>query len=241
MSDSDSVVNDFPLESIAALDQEHLGKLRPGHLANVDAPQLALHTHIGQMLFLGRRMTLRKHEIVGVIRFASQMRLMWDAISHDDPYADWWLIKIEKSLKSAKRQITGSHAQLLKRFTSLDELDWPTVSSSKPLQVPLAFSNPYGYQGAYLVLEVDKLARTVISARHFGLIPNRELVRLLAMAGRCVRRAFMPTMQYKSIGVTRDDIRRQTRLAVAAKDLMGKVPEDVLDGRSKASLIVSAS
>ena len=70
-----------------------------GNLTSEQVPQLTLHTRLGQNLFFGRKPATGQHEIVGLVRFASQVRYIWNGACHDDPYADWWLIKIDHALQ----------------------------------------------------------------------------------------------------------------------------------------------
>ena len=44
------------------------------------------------------------------------------------------------------------------------------MTSAKPYRVALNFANPYAYWGAHLIAEFDTTARTVLTAKHVGLI-----------------------------------------------------------------------
>ena len=59
---------------------------------------LTVQSHHAQRLILGRAATLEKPAIVGLVGFADRLRVIWNAARADDPYADWWLIKIDEAL-----------------------------------------------------------------------------------------------------------------------------------------------
>ena len=39
--------------------------------------------------------------IVGLLGFASQLRVIWQAARLSDPYAEWWLVKVDQALSQA--------------------------------------------------------------------------------------------------------------------------------------------
>jgi integrating conjugative element protein (TIGR03761 family) len=205
-----------------------------GNLTSEQVPQLTLHTRLGQNLFYGRKPTSGQHEIVGLVRFASQVRYIWNGACHDDPYADWWLIKVDQALQMARTELQRSTQQMQQRFTELADVSLSVGVSEKPLQVPLQFTSPYAYQGAYLLADLDGLARMILSARHFALIPSNDANRLLKFAGRSVRRAFLSPMPYKFLGLSRIDLAQGTAKVEQARQLMGEVPDDILKNETRA-------
>ena len=60
---------------------------------------LTVQSHHAQRLILGRAAALHKPAIVGLVGFADRLRVIWNAARADDPYADWWLIKIDEALE----------------------------------------------------------------------------------------------------------------------------------------------
>ena len=207
---------------------------KPGHLVSSVTPSLILHTQIAQLVFRGRAETKNKPEIIGLLGFASQLNLIWNAARQDDPYADWWLIKIEAALHNERHALQQSLKQIKEQFSTMEMVSLPVSKSAKPLTVPLRFSNPYAYQGAYLVADFDELVRTVMTARHFGLMATKDASDLTGLASKSARRAFVSVIGYKPLDMTRDDINRESDKAKRAKALMGDVPSDILAEQTRA-------
>lgn len=216
----------------AALDGDQTTQ-RPGKLASMDAPRLTLHTHLGQRLFTGRKRSRDKAEIVGLVRFAAQVRILWRAACRDDPYADWWLVKLDRAFQDTEQTLSALLEQAQNRLAEVPGVSLSSAVSDKPVQRVLQFSSPYAYRGAYLLADLDRLARTVISARHYGLIGSNDQQRVLHLAGRAVRRTFLIAMSYQSLGLRRIDIRCGDKKVLQAEEAMGKIPEDIVNNHTR--------
>ena len=207
---------------------------RPGPLRAEDVPQLTLHTHMAQMLFHGRPAAPDKPEIIGLTRFASQTRYLWINAQEDDPYADWWMFQLDQALTVASGDCQGALEQLKSRYYASTSVSLPLLSVSiKPIQVPLQFTSPYAYRGAYLLVDLDMLTRTLLSTRHYALITSDELQRWSMGAMRSVKRAYLVAMRYKALGVTRADVNADNEKAQQARAILGALPADILDGRTR--------
>ncbi|HHH31158.1 MAG TPA: DUF1845 domain-containing protein, partial [Polyangiaceae bacterium] len=53
-------------------------------------------------------------------------------------------------------------------------------------------------------------------------------------ANRAARRALQSALGYRYLAVTRDDVRQGTAKAARARELMGRVPQEVVDGEARA-------
>ena len=69
---------------------------QPGALRAVVT--LTLETRQAQRMVKGRSGTVDKPAIMGLIGFANRLRVIWQGARADDPYADWWLVKIHDAL-----------------------------------------------------------------------------------------------------------------------------------------------
>jgi len=57
---------------------------------------------------------------------------------------------------------------------------------------------------------------------------------MLQRGGRTVRRTFVIPTQWKHCAISRDDLRLDTPRGRAAREAMGQLPQDVLDGTRRA-------
>ena len=68
---------------------------------------LTLQTRQAQRLVKGRSYSADRPAIIGLIGFANLVRSVWHGARADDPYADWWMLKIHEALEQVKRELSG--------------------------------------------------------------------------------------------------------------------------------------
>lgn len=197
---------------------------------------LTLQTRHAGRLVKGRPGSTDKPPITGLLGFANLLRVIWHGAIGDDPYADWWLVKVDQALVLATEEIAGTKAALDERLASTEGLDIDAAASVKPTRVKLQFANPYAYRGAQLLAAYDGFARRVLSARYVGLLTRDESERLLHQAAKPIRRAFSSALGYRFLAITRSDVDRQTAKAEQAAALMGALPQEILSGEVRAEL-----
>lgn len=193
--------------------------------------QLLIQTRKAQILVRGRAPAKDRPGIPGLVRFGLIARRMWIASSLDDPYADWYLIKVLEALDDGREELQAMQGKVAKILEGVRGVELTIGESDSPIQVPLRFANPYGYMGAYLIADYDELARTVLTAKHVGLMVRDDAERMLALGGRLVRRVFSATQGWKYLSVTRDDMAANNARARKAIETMGEIPDKaVLEG-----------
>ena len=195
---------------------------------------LTIQTWQAQQLVRGRNGTPEKPAITGLVGFANQLRMIWQAARNDDPYADWWLIKVHEALDSARQLIKQRQTELDARFDQMTAMEVTVAASSRPYRVPLRFANPYAYRGARLIAEYDTLVRTVLTGTHIGLFDGETSDGLLKPCTRKIRGVFALPQNYRSLGIDRETVRTGTGKAARAAELMGDVPDDVIRGEHRA-------
>jgi integrating conjugative element protein (TIGR03761 family) len=198
---------------------------------------LTLQTRQAQLLVRGRKGAADKSPIIGLMGFADRLRLIWQAARDDDPYADWWLIKVHEGIEvalSLVQQQQQSFNELLKQ-TAAFEIS-PAVSK-KPFRMPLQFANPYAYQGAKLLSDYDRLVCTALTAQHVGLLDRESCRGELNPCSHKIRSLFCLPQGYRSLGVNRQMIRDDKEASERACQQMGQVPDDVLNGECRAPLV----
>jgi integrating conjugative element protein (TIGR03761 family) len=195
-----------------------------------------LQTHHAQRLIRGRAATADKSAIVGLFGFAERLRGIWQGARQDDPYADWWLVKMEDALVAAERQIQAEHAALAERLKALPALEVTVATSRKVYRTPLRFANPYAFRGAKLLAEYDELARGALTARHVGLMEANDAERLLGLCAGKIRGLFCLPQGYRFLGIDREALAQGTAKAERARKAMGEVPADVLSEDRRAVL-----
>ena len=92
---------------------------------------LSLQTHHAQRLIRGHPAAAGKPAIIGLFGFADRLRGIWQGARQDDPYADWWLVKIEDALVAAEQMIKAERATLAQRLEALPALEVAVATSRK--------------------------------------------------------------------------------------------------------------
>ena len=205
---------------------------RPGTLRG--EASLLIQTRQAQRLVYGRRHSQEQAGIIGLVRFGMLTKRIWASAMLDDPYADWFLIQIHESLESGRETVRELKAHVDALLQAVEGVDITVAHSLKPVRVPLQFANPYGYMGAYLIADYDELVRAVLTARHVGLLARDTAEQMLQRGGRTVRRTFVIPTQWKHCAISRNDLRLDTPRGHAAREAMGELPQDVLDGTRRA-------
>jgi integrating conjugative element protein (TIGR03761 family) len=196
---------------------------------------MEIQTRQAQRLVYGRRADGGKPAIFGLLRFGTMLRPIWEGAATDDPWADWCLVQIERDLLEAREALEALMAQIQKRLNSLPALDVAVAQSVEPVKVDLTFTSPYAFMGAYLLADYDVLVRSVLTGRHVGLFDRDTAERTLREGGRIVRRAFNTAQGYKYLGVCREDVRQGTKKAARAAEMLGSLPQAVVDGTLRAA------
>lgn len=196
---------------------------------------MEIQTRQAQRLVYGRMASEGKHEIVGLLRFAAMLRPIWSGSIAGDPYADWWLVKIERQLTRARDQLKEMAATVEQSLAGAPAVNVVVAQSLSPAKVELNFSNPYAFHGAYRLADYDALVRAVLTARHVGLMDSRTSERLLAQGGRLLRATYETAKGYRYMGITRMDLAQGTAKARKAQEALGDLPQPVVTGELRAA------
>lgn len=197
---------------------------------------LTVQTRQAQRLIRGRNGNADKPTIIGLVGFADRLRVIWQAARNDDPYADWWLVKVDEALERARDLVQKEQGVLDAQLEQLTALEVAVAESMKPFRIALQFANPYAYRGAQLIAEYDKFVRTLLTGHHVGLLSGVAMEGLLNACARKIRGAFAVPQGYHFLNVDRSALQQGTANASRARQVMGEVPEDVMNGAHQAPL-----
>lgn len=197
---------------------------------------LTVQTRQAQRLIRGRSGTADKSAIIGLVGFADRLRVIWHAARSDDPYAHWWLIKVDEALEGARERIANERSALDAALEQVTALEVAVAESTKPYRIALQFANPYAYRGAQLIADYDTFVRTLLTAQHVGIVGDATTEGLLNGCARKIRGVLALPQGYRFLGIDRAAVRQQTATAQRARQAMGEVPEEILNGERKAAL-----
>ena len=208
-------------------------KLNLGSLRS--AMSLTLHTHHASRIWHGRAASEGRPGIMGLNGFIAVMNKMKRGAEQDDPYSDWWMLRIEEKLEQTK-----SGLQTLREQVDQVLADIPPALSLgenlnvQPVKLPLFVNAQLGFMAVYLLADYDDLARKLILAHHTALIDRHTLERWLNEGGHALRSLFSLAQQYRYSGTQRDDFAANNAAARAALEKYGELPQDVLEGTRRS-------
>lgn len=194
---------------------------------------LVLQTRHAQRLVRGRAGCAGKPRIVGLLTFATLLRIVWRRALEGDPYAAWWLEKTEEALRAAERGLTNAQSAMDEALSAVEAMQVARPVSLKPLRVALRFSNPCAFRAARALGRFDGLARTVLCARHVGVMPGPAAEAVLNSGARRVRGVLQSANGYRPLGTTVKDVAECNARGRKARAAMGELPEEFLSGVHK--------
>jgi integrating conjugative element protein (TIGR03761 family) len=208
--------------------QLNLGSLR-------SAMSLTLHTHHASRIWHGRAPAEGRPGIIGLNAFLAVMNKMKRGSEQDDPYSDWWMLRIEDKLADTKTRLQGLREQVDQALADVP----PALSlgenlNVQPVKLPLFVNAQLGFMAVYLLADYDDLARKLILAHHTALIDRGTLERWLDDGAHALRSLFSLAQQYKYSGAQRDDFAANNAVARAAHEKFGELPQDILEGTRRS-------
>ena len=214
------------LKTATVQDEQQKENNRPGRLFG--SIPFEIHTMDAQLLFLGY---VTKGS-VGLLQFAGQMTAIWDASEKDDPYADWYLLKVYDAiiqLRNQLAQIIQDYKEKIRVTYGQTNLLFTPFVSQKPVIKNLWFRTQYGYLGAGVVGDFDELMRVVLTANRVGVLLDKTQDAIRSEWVERVISLFQLPFKWQSFTLTRADIKADNDAAKSAQKALGKVPSNVLD------------
>jgi integrating conjugative element protein (TIGR03761 family) len=138
-----------------------------------------------------------------------------NAARRDDPYADWWLIKVHEAIEANETFIRQRQVELDKHLEQMTGMEVNVAASQHPCRVPLQFANPYAYRAAQLVASYDRLVCTALTARHIGLLDGAATAQVQQACARKLRALFMIPQGYRMLKIDRTWCKRQTAIGAS--------------------------
>lgn len=197
---------------------------------------LTTQSRYARLLVLGRSATANTPAIMGLLAFADQLRIIWNASRADDPWADWWLIKIDDAIDLVQHRLETIATKIRRYLQAQPALEIDIATSERPYRIKLRFINPYAYRGAQLVAEFDAAVRTILTARHVGLFSEEQSYRQIESCSAVLRSLFAIPQNYRVLRIDRAAVKAGAPAAISAAEIMGQVPSAILLGEQRPRL-----
>lgn len=189
---------------------------------------LTLQTTAAQKLFFGVKQNNKTS--VNLLQFGGRMTDIWLAAKKDDPYADWFLVKVYDKVSTLRQQIAIAikrYKAQLDEASELSRLNFTLFTSAQPTKQALRFGTQYGYLGASLVADYDELMQVILTARQVGILFDQPHHIIQQTWRQQLLSLFKLPYRWQAFGLTRQDVKEQTDKATKAKERMGKLPNGI--------------
>jgi integrating conjugative element protein (TIGR03761 family) len=194
---------------------------------------LSLHTMDAQMLFMG----YNQESSIGLLRFSGVMSQLWKAASKDDPYADYYLLKVYDGiikLRNELNELIKEKEALLSSFTHSEHLHVPIFASKTPVTKTLWFNTPYGYLATALIAGFDRLMQLMLTLERIGVLVHQSHHALKIEWTMKIGRVFKFVLKWEDLDLTRSKMKGNNDLTQQAIQKMGKIPEDVMSKKIRS-------
>lgn len=203
-------------------------------LACVTAPRsivrMPIRTRETQRLLRGRPAQEGKPAIIGLFGFAERVRIIWDAAKLSDPYAIWWLLRVEEACGAAEATIVIEHDRIRERLSAAPQFEIESGIDEPPLRIELNFACPYAYHAASALAAFDQFVVAALTAERLGLKRRASRATNRFQSERAMRRLFASPNGYQSLGLSKADVLADTPMAQQARASMGEIPQRILSG-----------
>ena len=196
---------------------------------------LILQTRHAQLLVRGRAVK-DKPLIAGLLAFADRLRLVWQAATEGDPYADWFLLRVHEAISVAEARMEIEMKQLALQLRSTRTLHIASAEVKEPFRMALRFSTPYAYRAARMLGQFDEVACHAFTAKQIGVINDERCQSVVRACARRIRSVFNLPSRYRRLGITRDSATESHPVFQRAEELMGVLPKAILTGERRAPL-----
>lgn len=185
---------------------------------------LTLHSGQAQLLFHGKW----QHGQNGLTQFAKFMSILWHAEREGDPYAEWYLIKTYDEILAAKKTFKTMESYLDERLAKFRGMEIKIYANDTPFERELRVVTPFGFMGGELLIDFDFIIRKALTLKKLGVHLKAEHYDNPTMM-KALRRLFGFPSGWHRTQVTREDILEDTPKAQKAVELMGILPEAILN------------
>lgn len=198
--------------------------------------ELKLHTYHALRVWQGGQPTGKTgYTVPSMQQYFAITNMIRLTAARDNPYADWWMIKIEEKLDQAQQEMNELSAMLEKLITAVPEQISITENlNQEPFITPVFCNSHMGFRAVFLLEAYDSLARKILLANHVGLMSRRDMEGFLDQGAHQLRSLFGLALTYKNTGVSRDDMAANNARAREAIERLGTPPSDILQGTRRS-------
>lgn len=194
---------------------------------------LLLHTKEALKIFMGRKEDKENgiHHIPGVSVYAKLLRTIWGSCLAGNPFAKFWIQKVEVKLKETEEDLRQFLEDLKEHESISSQLNISKSLSVKPVEVKLSFATPYTYKVVYCLVLLDEIAAKLITLRHLALISPLEFSKGIRDSRGAMNRLLNSIGGFKPLEITLNDVRERNAKYMEGVEAMGELPEVIVKNK----------
>ncbi|WP_197471127.1 PFL_4669 family integrating conjugative element protein [Azotobacter vinelandii] len=198
--------------------------------------ELKLHTYHAVRIWWGRGVESGRPQIIGMRQYLALAGRIQQAAAIDDPYADFWMLAIDRRIEETRRILEPLLEQTKAILASIpEELTVEDNVSQKPFTTGVYPGGQQGWLGIHVLIQYDRVVRNILLTQHVALITRRQANQMLVSASKAIRSLCECTRRYPGpSGTTRDDFAANNARARAAIERFGELPKAVLEGTQRS-------
>ncbi|WP_318419615.1 PFL_4669 family integrating conjugative element protein [Photobacterium leiognathi] len=190
---------------------------------------ILLHANASMKLWYGV-----KGKVVSIPACFNKTAELELAASHDDPYADHALIKIENALNDAFIELNILSTSILADNNRRRRVNTTQCQSMKPVEKSLFVKSRFGWRLVALLEEFDLFMVDLMDAQFKARVTRHDFELKRTRALTVFRHVLTVCHASKRSGITRQDIREGNAKAEVAKTKFGRIPMEVAEGVVRA-------
>lgn len=195
---------------------------------------LKLHTKEALKIFMGRKEDKASgvHHIPGMSVYAKLLRVIWGSCLAGNPFAKWWIQKVETKLKETENDLAAYLKEINEQHDIVaGRLNIAKSLSVKPVKVELNFATPYTYKIVYCLVMLDEITARLITLRHMALISPKDFDKGIRDCRGSINRVLNEIGGFKPLEVTLNDVRDRSESYLEAVEQMGELPEEIANNK----------
>lgn len=206
-----------------------------GSFKYIENPKVELLTNVAVYLWSGRENVPGKPFIMSMPQLLRRTRNMEAAIREDDPWADKAYLALQEGIDEAEQAFLAKKEELEAVVNEgHSRIQFAEVVNKSTVTHEVRDHSRLGFRALEVLMLADDTARLVLEAQHRGRIGGREKTLLVKSIESIFRGMMSHVSKWRYFGVTRDDVAANTKPAQSAREAMGEIESDYLEGRLRS-------
>ena len=191
---------------------------------------VVLYSDAALRLLKGREgdRSINQYPIYGLMQFAKRNSLIWDDAKNKNPYAVWFLIRLDKKQDAVQATLDRYSCLFKDSYNDGSGVDYQEILFNEE-SFPLDFKTPYSWNAMRHIKQFDSLFLKAAKLNNIGLMKKPEFNAFIREVNKVVAASFNEASFYVTLELSIEDIKNKTENSKKAAKKMGIVPSKILN------------